>query len=104
MSTTTQQTDPPRNTEEDDEPDDWYVKYFKIYLLMRSQGAKSGTSESSAQAAPVNIHFTLPGTRGADVTGRAVENTKLNDCYYEKKDWRACKNEVCINYYCIIIQ
>lgn len=22
------------------------------------------------------------------------ENTKLTDCYYEKKDWRACKQEV----------
>jgi cytochrome c oxidase assembly factor 4 len=24
----------------------------------------------------------------------AAENTKMNDCYYEKKDWRLCKNEV----------
>lgn len=23
-----------------------------------------------------------------------VENTKLTDCYYEKKDWRLCKAEV----------
>jgi hypothetical protein len=23
-----------------------------------------------------------------------AENTKMNDCYYEKKDWRLCKNEV----------
>lgn len=22
------------------------------------------------------------------------EQTKLNDCYFDKKDWRACKNEV----------
>jgi hypothetical protein len=22
------------------------------------------------------------------------ENMKLTDCYYEKKDWRACKKEV----------
>lgn len=22
------------------------------------------------------------------------ENSKLTDCYYEKKDWRACKDEV----------
>jgi hypothetical protein len=22
------------------------------------------------------------------------ENAKLTDCYYEKKDWRACKQEV----------
>jgi cytochrome c oxidase assembly factor 4 len=23
-----------------------------------------------------------------------AENTMMNDCYYEKKDWRLCKNEV----------
>jgi hypothetical protein len=27
-------------------------------------------------------------------TGCADENAKLTDCYYEKKDWRACKQEV----------
>ncbi|KAI0145507.1 hypothetical protein GGR57DRAFT_506917 [Xylariaceae sp. FL1272] len=28
-------------------------------------------------------------------TGCADENAKLTDCYYEKKDWRACAKEVC---------
>ncbi|KAK1832075.1 hypothetical protein QBC39DRAFT_350089 [Podospora conica] len=27
-------------------------------------------------------------------TGCAEENTKLTDCYYEKKDWRLCKDEM----------
>ncbi|KAK4238346.1 hypothetical protein C8A03DRAFT_15174 [Achaetomium macrosporum] len=27
-------------------------------------------------------------------TGCADENTKLTDCYYEKKDWRACRDEM----------
>ncbi|KAK8195114.1 hypothetical protein HDK77DRAFT_160252 [Phyllosticta capitalensis] len=27
-------------------------------------------------------------------TGCSVENAKMTDCYYEKKDWRACKNEM----------
>ncbi|KAG4441695.1 hypothetical protein IFR05_002829 [Cadophora sp. M221] len=27
-------------------------------------------------------------------TGCAVENTKMTDCYWEKKDWRLCKDEV----------
>ncbi|KAF2263752.1 hypothetical protein CC78DRAFT_533757 [Lojkania enalia] len=27
-------------------------------------------------------------------TGCADENAKLTDCYYEKKDWRACKKEM----------
>jgi len=24
----------------------------------------------------------------------AAENTRMNDCYFEKKDWRLCKEEV----------
>ncbi|KAH7045289.1 hypothetical protein B0J12DRAFT_742214 [Macrophomina phaseolina] len=27
-------------------------------------------------------------------TGCAVENSKMTDCYFEKKDWRACKKEM----------
>ncbi|EMF11533.1 uncharacterized protein SEPMUDRAFT_47302 [Sphaerulina musiva SO2202] len=27
-------------------------------------------------------------------TGCADENTTLNDCFREKKDWRACKDEM----------
>ncbi len=27
------------------------------------------------------------------------EQTKLNDCFFEKKDWRACKEEVSRAYY-----
>lgn len=27
-------------------------------------------------------------------TGCADENTKLTDCYYDKKDWRACRSEM----------
>ncbi|KFY55147.1 hypothetical protein V496_07096 [Pseudogymnoascus sp. VKM F-4515 (FW-2607)] len=27
-------------------------------------------------------------------TGCAAENTKMNDCFYEKKDWRQCKEEL----------
>ncbi|KEF59757.1 uncharacterized protein A1O9_04605 [Exophiala aquamarina CBS 119918] len=26
-------------------------------------------------------------------TGCSAEQLRMNDCYYEKKDWRACKNE-----------
>ncbi|SPQ26766.1 ea4ebcd1-c763-4e88-82b6-e90ff19731a1 [Thermothielavioides terrestris] len=29
-------------------------------------------------------------------TGCADENAKLNDCYYEKKDWRACRDEAAV--------
>lgn len=27
-------------------------------------------------------------------TGCSVENAKMTDCYYNTKDWRACKKEV----------
>ncbi|PNS13800.1 hypothetical protein CAC42_3293 [Sphaceloma murrayae] len=27
-------------------------------------------------------------------TGCSDENKALNDCYFEKKDWRLCKNEM----------
>ncbi|KAH8666007.1 hypothetical protein BGZ60DRAFT_410385 [Tricladium varicosporioides] len=27
-------------------------------------------------------------------TGCSEENMKMTDCYYEKKDWRLCKNEM----------
>lgn len=27
-------------------------------------------------------------------TGCAGENTQLNDCFFEKKDWRLCKREM----------
>ncbi|RDL41804.1 Uncharacterized protein BP5553_01783 [Venustampulla echinocandica] len=26
--------------------------------------------------------------------GDAAENTRMNDCYYDKKDWRLCKDEL----------
>ncbi|EXJ80801.1 hypothetical protein A1O3_07085, partial [Capronia epimyces CBS 606.96] len=29
-------------------------------------------------------------------TGCAEEQLRMNDCYYEKKDWRACKREVSV--------
>jgi hypothetical protein len=37
-----------------------------------------------------------PTTRDKRIfsTGCADENAKLTDCYYDKKDWRACKQEV----------
>lgn len=31
-------------------------------------------------------------------TGCADENAKMTDCYFEKKDWRACAAEVRISF------
>ena len=35
----------------------------------------------------------LRSGRGVD-GGDSDENAKLTDCYYDKKDWRLCKEEV----------
>ena len=36
-----------------------------------------------------------PNTAPPLTDDMADENAKMTDCYYEKKDWRACKDEVC---------
>jgi hypothetical protein len=54
-----------------------------------------GTSGSSVLAARVSEDGSPePRIFGIDSYEDTVENTKMNDCYYEKKDWRLCKNEV----------
>ena len=35
------------------------------------------------------------------MANKTVENLALTDCYYEKKDWRACKDEVCDGVSCV---
>jgi cytochrome c oxidase assembly factor 4 len=53
----------------------------------------AGTSGSSAQAAQVRT-ANRRDFATSQLTSRIDENMKLTDCYYEKKDWRACKQEV----------
>jgi cytochrome c oxidase assembly factor 4 len=53
-----------------------------------------GTSGSSVLAARVSEDSQSPELFGIDSYEDTVENTKMNDCYYEKRDWRLCKNEV----------
>jgi hypothetical protein len=36
----------------------------------------------------------LPEALGIVLTRETEENTKMNDCYFEKKDWRSCRDEV----------
>ena len=75
----------------DDEPDEWCVDLFfqgKVELT------PEGTSGSSVPVVQVHNHQNglvsmVPGTNG-----ETDENTRLNDCFREKKDWRACKDEV----------
>lgn len=52
----------------------------------------AGTSGSSALVAPVLL-LAQPGSRAPAKRG-ADENASLNNCFFEKKDWRACKDEV----------
>lgn len=54
-----------------------------------------GTSGFSVRAVQVGYLEVLQQGSGLSVLTEVVENAKLNDCYYEKKDWRACKEEVC---------
>ncbi|PVH83204.1 hypothetical protein DL98DRAFT_365358, partial [Cadophora sp. DSE1049] len=56
--------------EDGDEPDEWDMRIF-------STGC---AGESSF------IHT------GSDIN--TAENTKMTDCYWEKKDWRLCKDEM----------
>ena len=53
----------------------------------------TGTNESSVQV--VLVHLELPQRRKSSfLTQEADEQLRMNDCYYDKKDWRACKFEV----------
>jgi hypothetical protein len=38
--------------------------------------------------------FALPKSLCIVLTQGTEENTKMNDCYFEKKDWRVCRDEV----------
>ncbi|KAE9377272.1 hypothetical protein N431DRAFT_193303 [Stipitochalara longipes BDJ] len=61
--------------EGDDEPDEWDKRIF-------STGC-AGVSR-----------WQWPLFREIHSDHNTVENTKMNDCYYDKKDWRLCKNEL----------
>jgi len=53
---------------------------------------RAGTSGSSAPAAQVRNDRRV--SENGSIDAKIDENAKLTDCYYEKKDWRACKQEV----------
>jgi cytochrome c oxidase assembly factor 4 len=75
---------------DDDEPDEWCAQLI-LFSKNRADDDFLGTRGFSARAAQVRINHHLVVAmlkKGTD------ENMKLTDCYYEKKDWRACKKEV----------
>ncbi|KAK0117631.1 hypothetical protein ONS95_011963 [Cadophora gregata] len=60
--------------EDDDEPDEWDKRIFSTGCAGESCSLRTYISTASH----------------ADT----AENTKMTDCYWEKKDWRLCKDEV----------
>ncbi|KAL2128800.1 hypothetical protein VTI74DRAFT_8620 [Chaetomium olivicolor] len=63
-----------------------------------------GSKQSKGDAPPKVVAQPAPAVDADDEldewdkrifsTGCADENAKLTDCYYDKKDWRACKDEM----------
>jgi hypothetical protein len=49
-----------------------------------------GTNESSALAVQVCARLLLV----ININKKSEEQLQMNDCYYDKKDWRACRKEV----------
>lgn len=63
-----------------------------LFLSVRDANIETGTRESSALVVLVNQPASTYQARDADLL--IEEQTKMNDCYFDKKDWRACKKEV----------
>ena len=88
----------------EDELDEWYalqgsdrmgsdqIIVIHSELLIPCVGAV-GINESSVQAVPVT-RLSCPLESEPTLTLRAEEQLRMNDCWYEKRDWRACKTEV----------
>ncbi|KAL2366256.1 hypothetical protein RJZ56_000713 [Blastomyces dermatitidis] len=77
---------PVTQTVDDDEPDEWYEPSL---LRLLGPGNKVSALDWSANAP---IQFCRD--KRIFSTGCAAEQLKMNDCYYEKRDWRACKKEM----------
>ncbi|KAK4893868.1 hypothetical protein LTR27_007894 [Elasticomyces elasticus] len=71
MSTTEKDKQMSEPVEDDNEPDEWDKRIF-----------------STGCAGDYPVSQRPPNADGTD------ENTTLNDCFFEKKDWRACKDEM----------
>ena len=77
---------------EDDEPDEW-CEDFARQCIEEKMTSRIGIKGSSVPAAQV---------RGVLDFGKlclyryitTAEQTKMNDCYFEKRDWRICSKEV----------
>jgi len=112
MSNDASRASAPSKAQDDDEPDDWCVQLSPPRVQRRKDQARSGLTNGTARdkrifstgCAGTLTSCTAPSTSLPSVLivycaylltcGLEDENMKLTDCYYDKKDWRACKKEV----------
>ncbi|KAK6615404.1 CHCH domain-containing protein [Botrytis cinerea] len=64
--------------QDDDEPDEWDKRIFSTGCAGKSRILNQSTIEKGE----------------ANAESPAEENSKMTDCYFEKKDWRLCKAEL----------
>ncbi|CAI7630685.1 unnamed protein product [Penicillium manginii] len=69
---------PHTEVEDDDEPDEWNKRIFSTGCHGELFEAFSWVYESYTKQ-----HFV-----------KIAEQDKMNDCYFAKKDWRECKEEM----------
>ena len=77
--------------EADDEPDDWWEVSWSQKI---SSNLFHRDKRIFSTGCAGKITESLGHRQSCWIDGSTDENTKMNDCFYEKKDWRLCKNEV----------
>ena len=80
----------------EDEPDDWYADSegaIRSRSNVLHHRDKRIFSTGCAGVYPKPSSFSSSG-HNIDGVRISAEQTKMNDCYFEKRDWRACSKEV----------
>jgi hypothetical protein len=79
----------------DDEPDDWFAVWIPFSGLKLTQVAQG---QANIQYWMLRSIFSSHLLFSYVYLRDKAENMKLTDCYFEKKDWRACQKEVRLFY------
>ena len=85
-----------RAEDTEDEPDDWYVKRWQRLCLsgLLIRGNPKGQENHPNWLRRYELDFcSFRSNQDAELTYVAEQN-ELNDCYFDKKDWRSCTSEV----------
>ena len=89
----------PVKPEDNDESDEWYG-LFTVNKAVRETDILSAPREKrifstgcAGTGTPREARYEN-GHRRSNATMGTAEQTKMNDCYFEKKDWRVCQKEV----------